>query len=370
MTFTSYAQNLEDVLLFRALGNINQGSYIDVGAGDPEYNSVTKAFYDLGWSGINIEPEPGFFSRLNKDRERDVNLDVALSDKEGEITFYAVGGHEELLTVMPVLADEYQAQGRPVEEITLMARTLQDVVSEFVDGPVHFLKVDVEGAEGKVLQGADFTTFRPWIVVVESVAFGRDTLDWEDILLAANYGYVYFDGLNRFYVATEHNDLVSHFAVPVNVTDRYRRPTSLRTEIVLQRIAEVLGLHSYSDEHEVLERVQALRADRIEFELLAEASRGLALSREGQLEQVSAALEAVQGELEGYWQQSFERERYIAWQAAEVVHVHGLIRTAEDQSRSLRASASWRCTLPLRVARHPRLYLRILRGRFRKLRGR
>jgi hypothetical protein len=30
--FISYAQNYEDVMLFRALKNINQGFYVDVGA--------------------------------------------------------------------------------------------------------------------------------------------------------------------------------------------------------------------------------------------------------------------------------------------------------------------------------------------------
>ena len=58
MTFISYAQNLEDVLLWRALGHIKNGFYIDVGANHPEWDSVTKHFYDLGWRGVNIEPMP------------------------------------------------------------------------------------------------------------------------------------------------------------------------------------------------------------------------------------------------------------------------------------------------------------------------
>ena len=36
MTFVSYAQNGEDVVLWRALSHVENGFYVDVGAADPE----------------------------------------------------------------------------------------------------------------------------------------------------------------------------------------------------------------------------------------------------------------------------------------------------------------------------------------------
>jgi hypothetical protein len=54
--FVSYAQNFEDVMLWRALRSLESGFYIDVGANDPTIDSVTKAFYASRWHGINIEP--------------------------------------------------------------------------------------------------------------------------------------------------------------------------------------------------------------------------------------------------------------------------------------------------------------------------
>ena len=56
MSFISYAQNFEDVMLRRVFAELDTGFYIDVGANDPSADSVTKAFYDAGWHGINIEP--------------------------------------------------------------------------------------------------------------------------------------------------------------------------------------------------------------------------------------------------------------------------------------------------------------------------
>ena len=55
MKFVSYAQNFEDVMLWRALKHIKQGCYIDVGAQDPIHDSVSKVFYEHGWRGIHIE---------------------------------------------------------------------------------------------------------------------------------------------------------------------------------------------------------------------------------------------------------------------------------------------------------------------------
>src|ERR1041384_3211716 len=69
----SYAQNFEDVLLHRIFGNLARGFYVDIGASDPMIGSVTKIFYDRGWSGINIEPS-STFPRLAAARPRDVNL--------------------------------------------------------------------------------------------------------------------------------------------------------------------------------------------------------------------------------------------------------------------------------------------------------
>ena len=79
----SYAQNSEDVVLMRAFADETNGFYIDVGAWDPVADSVTKVFYDGGWRGINIEPQPARCKLFEKERQRDTNLNVAISDAEG-----------------------------------------------------------------------------------------------------------------------------------------------------------------------------------------------------------------------------------------------------------------------------------------------
>ena len=60
----SYAQNFEDVILQRVFHTCDQGRYIDIGGYDPTIDSVTKHFYDRGWSGVNVEPVARFHKKF------------------------------------------------------------------------------------------------------------------------------------------------------------------------------------------------------------------------------------------------------------------------------------------------------------------
>ncbi|HQT26300.1 MAG TPA: hypothetical protein PLK99_06850, partial [Burkholderiales bacterium] len=54
MSLISYAKNLEDVMLWRALKHVGKGSYIDACARDPVVDSVSLAFYEMGWRGLHV----------------------------------------------------------------------------------------------------------------------------------------------------------------------------------------------------------------------------------------------------------------------------------------------------------------------------
>jgi FkbM family methyltransferase len=226
MTFISYAQNFEDVMLWRALKHISDGFYIDVGAAHPDEYSVTRAFYDRGWRGINIEPLPAYFHRLNAARSRDLNMNLAVADHAGELPFFQILG-TGLSTVDRQVADVHRQGGRTVREAIVPVTTLAEVCRDNVRGQIHFMKIDVEGAEHAVLRGADFSRWRPWIVLVEAtrpLSTEQNHEEWEAGLLDTDYRFVWFDGLNRFYIATEHwDDLSPAFQLPPNVFDDFVR---------------------------------------------------------------------------------------------------------------------------------------------------
>ena len=277
--FESYAQNGEDVVLWRTLGHVPAGRWIDVGANDPDTDSVTRIFSDAGWTGINIEPMEPVFTNLCDRRPNDVNLRIALEDCEGERQYFAVGEGRSLSTSDPLAAERYQRSGLSVDGVVVPVRTLASVWDEFVDGEVHFLKIDVEGAEAKVLSGADFARHRPWVVVVESIESvnmeevaefdlgsrpipaSRHT-EWEHSLVQNGYRFVLFDGLNRFYVAREHDEQLGlRLEAPVNVLDRSisasARQIMVRLEDHLRQIDR--------DRHVLAGRLDTALAERAQF---------------------------------------------------------------------------------------------------------
>ncbi len=195
----SYAQNHEDILLARALPH-REGLYVDVGANHPVFHSVTRLFTDRGWAGINIEPSPPVFAQLQADRPDQINLNVGVGDVAGTLTFYETPTLHGWSSFRLELAEHYRSLGRRRGRASVPVQTLAQICAEHVgDRTIDFLKVDAEGFEQQVLVGADFARWRPRVLMVENAWPSL----WEPKILAADYLYATFDGLNRFYVRGE-----------------------------------------------------------------------------------------------------------------------------------------------------------------------
>lgn len=228
----SYAQNREDVLLDRLFPGPEPGFYIDVGANDPVQHSVTKHFYDRGWRGINVEPHPACFERLCRERPRDVNLNVGLSDRVATLTFFEARDASGWSTFSTAQAANLRKQGMALREHPIPVMTLAALCEEYVEPSrsIDFLKVDAESFEREVLLGADWRRWRPRAVLVEEN--GSET--WEVILLGADYLLAAIDGVNRYYLRMEDRDLLPRLAKPANVTDAFVPYESVRELEALQ----------------------------------------------------------------------------------------------------------------------------------------
>ncbi|MFS2112680.1 FkbM family methyltransferase [Herbaspirillum frisingense] len=262
MNFISYAQNFEDVILRRVLNDVEQGFYIDVGAAWPDEDSVTKAFYDAGWSGINIEPNPVFHAMLEQQRSRDTNLRIAIGDHADKIDMYFIAG-TGLSSGDASVVEMHAQSGYQSEKQVVEMDTLASVWAKHVPPgqEVHFLKVDVEGLELQVLRGHDWKNRRPWIVLVEAtLPMSRVEAHegWEPVLLEAGYQFAYADGLNRFYVASERGSLREGFKYPPNVFDRFTRISEKAA------VDEVRALKAQIERLDAKNQKSAARIQRLE----------------------------------------------------------------------------------------------------------
>lgn len=242
----SYAQNAEDVVLARLFTGTT-GRYVDVGAGEPVVDSVTWHFYQRGWRGVNVEPIPSLVDQLREQRPDDVSLPILLGAEKGTATLHLVDNRPGWSTVDDELAGDYRGRDDlRVRDIDVEQRTLADVLDEH-PGPIDFLKIDVEGAERAVIEGADWSRHRPRVVVVEATRPGSPVpahQEWEPLLLAAGYRCVLFDGLNRFYALADDTEAADRLAAPANVFDAYERADvadgrSALADLRVGRVAEI-----------------------------------------------------------------------------------------------------------------------------------
>lgn len=221
--FISYASNFEDVMLWRALKSATPGFYVDIGAHHPVVDSVTMAFYERGWRGINVEPIRHLHEMLVQDRPRDINVCAAASSSGGSVEFYDVVG-TGLSTTNPQIAQQHKQAGYEVCTYSVAMMTLESIYESYNISEVHFLKIDVEGAEADVLRGSAFDKVRPWVVIVEATEPNTQIPThelWESLLIAEEFKPVYFDGVNRYYLSKDHPELAEFFHVPPNVFDDF-----------------------------------------------------------------------------------------------------------------------------------------------------
>ncbi len=323
-------------MLMRALKHIQNGFYIDVGAHDPSAGSVTKAFYDVGWHGINIEPITGPFQLLKSARPRDINLQVCVGPEDGTLELYDVLP-SGLATALPEVAELHRASGFSVNTITTPVRRLDGLCKEFSAGEIHFLKIDVEGYEKQVLLGMDFSVFRPWIVVIEATIPNSPVEnydEWEYLVVRSGYQFVYFDGLNRFYVSNEHMELEHSFRIPPNFFDGF----ALAPNCYFSR--EVLSLAQQAESKAQQAESKAQQAENKSLEVLTQAENALAEKCQYQA-QLSAVYSSTSWRMTKPLRRSFD-------------HLRSLIQLRSHESLKQRAKALARRSIKL-VSRYPRL---------------
>ncbi|MYM68828.1 FkbM family methyltransferase [Pseudoduganella sp. FT55W] len=358
MSFISYAQNAEDVLLWRALKHVPAGFYIDVGANDPEEHSVTKAFYDAGWHGINVEPMPSYHEVFLQARPRDINLAVACGAQEGSITLYDTPSVNGWASTDASTAQAHRAEGIDVVEVQVPLRTLSGICAEYAPQQIHFLKIDVEGFEGEVLRGMDLQKWRPWLLVIEAtLPNSRETnhATWEPLVTPHGYQFAYFDGLNRYYVAQEHPELLAALTVQANVFDDY----------IFHHLDKAWKRATAAD-------VAASESENRLAEIDAELAQARALLDDAHKQ--TAAVQAQYNVVEAALRES-ERASKIVQDHADAAEISRRETAAwalqlEGQLNATYASTSWKITKPLRLAGHygkPAVLLPLLRGALRRV---
>ena len=204
-----YSKYFEDYILSIIFADQPKGHYVDVGASDPNIDNVTKYFYLHGWRGINIEPNKEAYNLLVKERPEDKNYNIAISNENGEL---AINKKDNGLLANVISNVEKYAQ--EVKQYVAPTHVLSDILLENHLTQIDFLKVDVKGFEKNILLGLDLNIYRPKVILLDALdskTMLSNHKNWEDYLINADYKFVLFDGLNRFYIDNKHQELIPRF---------------------------------------------------------------------------------------------------------------------------------------------------------------
>ncbi len=193
------SQDGEDEILRDLLPG--DGTYIDIGAAEPQQCSNTWLFYERGWRGLLIEPLYWYWPAIIQQRVGDFLYGSAIRNYDGFTPLRTQG------TVSSVLPGwNISEQG------TLMVpcETTANALAKFpaIRDACRLCSIDVEGAEREVLETIDWATFRPEVFVVEfreydPVKLGADLSgQWADLLTAQGYKEFARTSLNIIYQAS------------------------------------------------------------------------------------------------------------------------------------------------------------------------
>jgi FkbM family methyltransferase len=336
MNHVSYSQNLEDIVLYKALYDVENGRYVDVGAGHPEEMSVTKLFYNLGWSGVNIEPNSAYFTVLEEQRPRDLNLRVLVSDKSETLGYFSASSRE-LSTANQNLYNHYKASGVPGVTESMQTQRLDQILKQAnLKEEIHFLKIDVEGMELNVLRSMDFAQFQPWIVVIESIdpiTKSENSATCLSHMISNGYVLAYEDGLNQFFLSNLKNELINRFRFPPNIQDNFIRKSEVNLYALLN--SEKNKVEELNLKNRVLEIQIDAQKELLEMQKESNTKLKDQIDSYGKTEKRSEASNSThssEGDLEN-----------------EMTILKEYVRNLELENQAIKNSTIWKYTKGLRV---------------------
>lgn len=193
----------EDVILKALFSGKKNGFFVDVGAHHPVKLSNTYLLTRLGWTGLNLEPLPKNFQLFVKHRPHDINLNLAISGEEGEVSFVMDSAYSGIDD--EGFPSEYRRSARP--KIRVKTKPLSMILDDHLpnDQEIDVLSVDCEGHDLQVLKSNDWKRFRPKVIVFE-VHEGERLLEF---VKAQGYSHFITTGLSAIYIREDFTNRVA-----------------------------------------------------------------------------------------------------------------------------------------------------------------
>jgi FkbM family methyltransferase len=144
----------------RVFPGLRGGYFLEAGACGGRPTSATWVLEtELGWQGICVEPEKGFYDLLVE--RRNCNTDNrCLWDRSGECVSFTVFPTDKArsgITEVNKNIGHPRTAGAAASTVEVQTVTLRDLLeSHHAPSTIHYMCLDVEGAERRILEPFDF----------------------------------------------------------------------------------------------------------------------------------------------------------------------------------------------------------------------
>jgi FkbM family methyltransferase len=145
--------------LVHVLEHLGRPCVVDIGANDGGFG---RNLFRAGWTGqvLSFEPLVDAHASLRRTSQSYSGWVVAprcaLGDRDGAVPFHVAGNSSSSSTlVMRSLHTEVAPESRTIETTTVEMKRLDSIIPSMkLGGAALFLKIDTQGSEGTVLEGA------------------------------------------------------------------------------------------------------------------------------------------------------------------------------------------------------------------------
>ena len=181
------------------------GVVLECGAFDGITESSCRFFEEsLGWQAINIEASPSIYAKLVQQRPQSRNLNVALSNQQGQAEFVDVTypGYELCtngsLSHLQAHREWLDNANCTYTKTVVPTCTFKDLVRDLALERLDLMVLDIEGHELQALQGFAGAHILPDVLCVEHGHLGVNAL--REVIQPLGYCFDTTSHVNSFYV--------------------------------------------------------------------------------------------------------------------------------------------------------------------------
>lgn len=171
----SYSQFGEDLYLTMLLGyEKSDGTYVDIGCFHPIQFSNTYIFYQRGWRGVAVDPNPELRKLWARYRPHDLFLSDAVSNSTLPERY---NSNTKYPPCSRLISDDNPTTAAPTEIVSRIkpVRLAELLGRHLPEGSIDLLNIDCEGHDLDVIKSNDFLRWKPKVIAIEEATLQRET---------------------------------------------------------------------------------------------------------------------------------------------------------------------------------------------------